>query len=99
MVKSRILLLLYWQVMIMNKGLYGKLAVSNLKKNGKIYIPYLLTCIGTVMMFYLMQFLYTNKWVESHASLKMVLGMGCFVVGLFAFIFLFYTNSFLMNER
>lgn len=99
MVKSRILLLLYWQVMIMNKGLYGKLAVSNLKKNGKIYIPYLLTCIGTVMMFYLMQFLYTNKWVESHASLKMVLGMGCFVVGLFAFIFLFYTNSFLMKQR
>lgn len=83
----------------MNKGLYGKLAVSNLKKNGKIYIPYLLTCIGTVMMFYLMQFLYTNKWVESHASLKMVLGMGCFVVGLFAFIFLFYTNSFLMKQR
>ena len=83
----------------MNKGLYGKLAVSNLKKNGKIYIPYLLTCIGTVMMFYLMQFLYTNKWVESHVSLKMVLGMGCFVVGLFAFIFLFYTNSFLMKQR
>lgn len=99
MVKSRIPLLLYWQVMIMNKGLYGKLAVSNLKKNGKIYIPYLLTCIGTVMMFYLMQFLYTNKWVESHVSLKMVLGMGCFVVGLFAFIFLFYTNSFLMKQR
>jgi len=83
----------------MNRGLYGKLAVSNLRKNGKIYIPYLLTCIGTVMMFYLMQFLYTNKWVESHASLKMVMGMGCFVVGLFAFIFLFYTNSFLMKQR
>jgi len=99
MVKSRIPLLLYWQVMIMNRGLYGKLAVSNLRKNGKIYIPYLLTCIGTVMMFYLMQFLYTNKWVESHASLKMVMGMGCFVVGLFAFIFLFYTNSFLMKQR
>jgi len=50
-------------------------------------------------MFYLMQFLFTNKWVESHPSLKMVLGMGCFVVGLFAFIFLFYTNSFLMKQR
>ena len=83
----------------MNKGLYGRLALSNLKKNGKIYLPYLLTCIGTVMMFYLMQFLYTNPWVKTHASLMMVLGMGCVVVGLFAFIFLFYTNSFLMKQR
>ena len=83
----------------MNKGLYGRLALSNLKKNGKIYLPYLLTCIGTVMMFYLMQFLYTNPWVKTHASLVMVLGMGCVVVGLFAFIFLFYTNSFLMKQR
>lgn len=90
---------LYWQVMIMNNGFYGKLAASNLKKNGKIYIPYLLTCIGTVMMFYLMQFLYTNPWVKSHPSLQMIMGMGCFVVGLFAFIFLFYTNSFLMKQR
>ena len=83
----------------MNKGLYGRLALSNLEKNGKIYLPYLLTCIGTVMMFYLMQFLYTNPWVKTHASLMMVLGMGCVVVGLFAFIFLFYTNSFLMKQR
>ena len=83
----------------MNKGLYGRLAFSNLKKNGKIYLPYLLTCIGTVMMFYLMQFLYTNPWVKTHPSLMMVLGMGCVVVGLFAFIFLFYTNSFLMKQR
>lgn len=83
----------------MNKGLYGRLALSNLKKNGKIYLPYLLTCIGTVMMFYLMQFLYTNPWVKTHSSLVMVLGMGCVVVGLFAFIFLFYTNSFLMKQR
>lgn len=85
--------------MKMNKGLYGRLALSNLKKNGKIYLPYLLTCIGTVMMFYLMQFLYTNPWVKTHSSLVMVLGMGCVVVGLFAFIFLFYTNSFLMKQR
>ena len=83
----------------MNKGLYGRLALSNLKKNGKIYLPYLLTCIGTIMMFYLMQFLYTNPWVKTHPSLGMVLGMGCVVVGLFAFIFLFYTNSFLMKQR
>ena len=83
----------------MNKGLYGRLALSNLKKNGKIYLPYLLTCIGTVMMFYLMQFLYTNPWVKTHVSLMMVLGMGCVVVGLFVFIFLFYTNSFLMKQR
>ena len=30
---------------------YPKLALTNLKKNGKTYIPYLLTCVLTVMMF------------------------------------------------
>ena len=36
----------------MRNVLYPKLAATNIKKNGKTYFPYLLTCILTVMMFY-----------------------------------------------
>lgn len=36
---------------------YLKLALTNIKKNGKIYFPYLITSIFTVMMFYCVKFL------------------------------------------
>lgn len=33
------------------RKLYPRLAATNLKKNHKVYIPYLLACTVTVMMF------------------------------------------------
>ena len=41
----------------MKKGLYRRLAWTGIKNNGKLYIPYILTCIGTVMMCYIISFL------------------------------------------
>ena len=35
----------------MNRSIYTKLAISNLKNNRKSYIPYVLTAILTVMMY------------------------------------------------
>lgn len=87
----------------MGKSFYLKLAFSNIKKNGKFYFPYLLTCIGTIMMFYIMCFLTTNDGVTNMRSgsqqLQTILLFGTIVIGLFSGIILFYTNSFLIKRR
>lgn len=36
----------------MNKGMYLRLAAANLRKNSRTTLPYLLTCTGTVAMFF-----------------------------------------------
>lgn len=86
----------------MSKFFYMRLAVNNIRKNGRTYIPYILTCIMTVMMFYIMLSLSGNPGIESmrgSAVLASILKMGVFIVGFFSIIFLFYTNSFLMKRR
>ncbi len=86
----------------MNRLFFAKLAASNMKKNRKTYIPYILTCILTIAMFYILKSLSLNpgmaKMVGSE-TLDYFMMLGSWVVGLFAFIFLFYTNSFLVKRR
>lgn len=86
----------------MNNLFYPKLAADNLKKNSKTYIPYILTCIGTIIMYYIMYTLSVNKGLahmSGGADLRMVLSLGNYVIAIFSVIFLFYTNSFLMKRR
>lgn len=81
---------------------YPKLALTNLKKNGKTYIPYLLTCVLTVMMFYVMYAISKNTGLDQMqgaTSLKIILGWAVIVTGIFSVVFLFYTNSFLVKQR
>ncbi len=86
----------------MNKFFYQNLALNNIKKNYKTYIPYMLTCIGTIMMFYNMVYLVVAKSIEivsDSGSLRQILFLGAIVIGIFSLIFLFYTNSFLIKKR
>lgn len=86
----------------MSNMFYPKLAVTNIKKNGKFYFPYMLTCVGTIAMFYIMCSITFNDGLNSiphNDSLKIILHLGCTVIGLFSVIFLLYTNSFLMKRR
>lgn len=86
----------------MNKFFYAKLALTNIKKNGKTYIPYILTCIGTIVMFYIMVSISQNKGLDhisGGSSLKTLLNFGTIVIAIFSVIFLFYTNSFLLKRR
>lgn len=84
----------------MSKGFYPRLAASNMKKNSRTYLPYILTCIGTIMMYYMMYALYENsRSFLNHQSLGFILGLGTWVIAIFAAIFLFYTNSFLVKRR
>lgn len=86
----------------MTGGLFARLAVTNIRKNRKIYAPYIFACVGVVMMFYIICSLsYDPDILDFFCgdSLMIILRMGCIVVGIFAVIFLFYTSSFLMKRR
>ena len=86
----------------MNRLFYPKLAIRNIKNNQKFYVPYLITCIITVAMYYIIGSIAGNSALESMRgaeSLIMILKVGTVVVGIFSVIFLFYTNSFLMKRR
>lgn len=80
------------------KFFYARLAITNIKKNSKTYVPYILTCIGTISMFYNMLALTTNN-STGDGSLALILMIGVWVVALFSAIFIFYTNSFLVKRR
>lgn len=82
----------------MNSSIYSRLAFINLKNNRKTYVPYILTAILTVMMFYIIQALAKNNSIGD-GSLSSVLSASISVVTVFAVIFLFYTNSFLIKRR
>ena len=65
-------------------------------------MPYIITCVITVMMFYIIYGLTLNKGIETapgDETFRQMLSMGVTIVGIFSVIFLFYTNSFLMKQR
>lgn len=82
----------------MNSRIYSRLAVSNIKNNRKTYVPFILTSILTVMMYYIIDALAGNDSIEI-TNVITVLRMGCGVMVVFSVIFLFYTNSFLIKRR
>jgi len=86
----------------MRKLFYPKLAASNIIKNRKTYVPYIITCVITISMYYILRSLTMNEGINSmmgDASIFYMLTLGCRVIAIFAVIFLFYTNSFLMKRR
>ena len=82
--------------------MYTKLAITNIKNNRQFYFPYLLTGIITVAMFYIMCALESNPGIQSMPGAKdlgLILRLGIGVIGIFAVIFLFYTNSLIIKRR
>lgn len=86
----------------MKMTFYPKMAWMGIRKNSRMYVPYLLTCVGMIAMYYIMAFLaFSNVLlkVEGGEILNSIMGLGSIVIGVFALIFLFYTNSFLIRRR
>lgn len=82
--------------------LFPHLAAVSMRKNGRFYIPYLLTCVATSAMFYIMWYLQGNEGLLSMRGtgyVQVVLLLGCIVIAIFSAILLFYTNGFLMKRR
>ena len=86
----------------MKFGLYPRLALAGIRKNKRLYIPYLLTCTGMAMMYYIIIFLQHNEMLDGMrggTTASTILALGGWVVAIFACIFLFYTHSFLLRRR
>ncbi len=81
---------------------FPSLAVDSIRKNKRLYVPYILTCVGMIMMYYIVSSLVYGEMLNNMAhsdSLRTVLGLGRGVIAVFACLFLFYTDSFLMKRR
>lgn len=81
---------------------YPKLAFAGISKNKRLYLPYIITCIGTVIMYYIICYLSVSPVITGARGgnfISSVMGFGSWVMALFAYLFLFYTNSFLVRRR
>ena len=86
----------------MRSRIYSKLAWTNICRNRKTYLPYMVSAIGMVMMFFLTINLSMDPQVATFEEgnwMQLILRLGSIVISLFSVIFLFYTNSFLMKRR
>ncbi len=86
----------------MKKALYARLAWTGMVKNKRLYLPYLLSCGGMVLMFYILMGLSGSPVLENMAgggSSAMILRLGTVVIAVFALLFLFYTHAFLVRRR
>ena len=83
-------------------SLYARLAWDGIRKNKRLYLPYILTCVGAVTMYYMMRELRDSPLLESMkggGSSRMILSLGTWVIAVFSLLFLFYTYSFLIRRR
>ena len=84
------------------KTLYARLAWTGMRKNRRLYLPYLLSCAGMVLRFYILMGLSGSPVLEHMSgggSSAIILRLGTVVIAVFALIFLFYTHSFLIRRR
>ncbi|HFI0723904.1 TPA: ABC transporter permease [Streptococcus suis] len=83
-------------------GLTVRLALTNLKKNRRLYFPYALMTIVSTAIAYIFASLAFHPdlgQVKGANGVTMVLGFGMIVVMLAVAIMVFYANSFVMKQR
>lgn len=86
----------------MKLSLYIRLAADNVRKNRRLYVPYLLSGCCMVMIFYVLSALTGDPAIRSMlggGSLASMLNLGSIIMVLFSAVFLLYTSSFLMKQR
>lgn len=86
----------------MNKLIYSKLAINNIKKNKNTYFPYILSCTIMISLFYILHAVAEQVSLGKFygdSSMSIILNFGVYIAGGFSVIFIFYTNSFLIKRR
>lgn len=86
----------------MNSMLYAKLAFNNIKKNKNSFIPFSLSCIAMIAMFYMLhsiQVQVDDNVFFGAGAMRDIMRIGAVICGVFSLFVLFYTNSFLMKRR
>ena len=86
----------------MKLGLYPKIAADGIRKNGRLYVPYIVTSILMIAVFYIMHLLgYSDimKGFSGSGTAREMLQFGSLIMAVFGTIFLFYTQSTLIKGR
>ena len=86
----------------MRVGFYPKLAWDGIRKNKRLYFPYILAGGVMVMMYYILSYLIESpalSHMPGGSVLMSVLPLGAATIAVFSLLFLFYTNSFLIKQR
>lgn len=86
----------------MKLGFYPRLAWSGIRKNKRLFVPYILAAAGTAAVFYIMFYLASGDLLDGMRggmTAQSTLSLGVFVIVAFALLFLFYCNSFLVRRR
>lgn len=81
---------------------YLRLAADGMRKNKRLYVPYILAGAVMVMMYYILSFLSVSSLVRSMpggSSVQSILSLGPGIVAFFSLLFLFYAHSFLIRSR
>ena len=81
---------------------YLKLASTNLKKNHRGYLPFLISMLFLVAINTMTQVIVNNEGMRAlpgGGSASLMFGLGHIVIMIFTVIFSFYTNSFLLKQR
>ena len=76
----------------MRIGFYPKLAWDGIRKNKRMYLPYILACIGMVMMTYIITYLTFSDTISAlpgGGTVQEFLRIGIFVLAFFSALFLF----------
>ncbi len=86
----------------MKMGYYAKLAGSNLIKNRRMYLPYILTGGGLIGVYHIVNTLHRDERMDAirgGSFLRSIMGYGVIVMSILAVILLLYAGSFLMKQR
>lgn len=81
---------------------YPRLAANGIKKNKRLYLPYILTCIAMVMMMYITTYLARSESIANTnrgVYAQWCLWLGIIVMAIFSTVFLFYSYSVLIKNR
>ena len=86
----------------MKHGFYSRIAMENIQKNRRLYIPRILAEAGLLGCFYILLTLAMDARLSEAlggAYLSAFMSFGAVVIGLLSFILILYVNSFLMKRR
>lgn len=86
----------------MNSQFFMKMAGENIRKNWKMYLPFIISCVSTIMMTYIVMAISENtglSQIPGGNNLQTILFMGYILLIVFSAVFLLYMHSFLMKNR
>ncbi|MBQ3935634.1 MAG: ABC transporter permease, partial [Ruminococcus sp.] len=87
----------------MGNRYYARLAADNIKKNARVYVPYIISCVLMAAMIYIISSLANNPDMSDlkrgATVTPIIMRFGTYVTMVFAFIFIFYSNSFIVKRR